>query len=145
MLYEVITIRWAVPTSLIWHCWLSSSRISRLNRRPLSIIASRSTTLLRFPFTPGILQTRAFIFLFRKTVPIPPLPACLSLTRITSYNVCYTKLLRSALLPTGQIYFSRRGTAIMCERSICERGSQENKCQRCGAPIPSSTERNNFV
>ena len=37
-------------------------------------------------------------------------PACLILIRITSYNVCYTKLLRSAVvLVTGFLYYKLTG------------------------------------
>jgi len=66
----------AVPTCLIWHCLASSSRISLLNLRPLSIIGLKITTLFRFPLTPGILQTIAFISCYGKLyLYLPSLPA----------------------------------------------------------------------
>ena len=45
-------------------------------------MAFMSTTLFKFPLTPGTLQTSAFIFLSLKTVPIPPRPACFRRTNL---------------------------------------------------------------
>ena len=74
----MISTRWAVPQVLIRHCWESRETISLCNFSPLSWITFKSAGSLRREFNPENLTTTALILLSLKTVPIPPLPACLS-------------------------------------------------------------------
>ena len=84
----MISIRCVVPTIAIWCCFGSRVLISLLYAVPTCLRRSKSAGLFDFAVKLENFATIAFTFLFRRTVPVPPLPACLYLTtlRVKSYH-----------------------------------------------------------
>ena len=74
---SMMTGRWPVPITRILFCTLSSSRISPECSLPTFLTASSSAGPFMSMVILFSLHTNALMFLFLKTEPIPPRPACL--------------------------------------------------------------------
>ena len=84
----MMSTKCVVPTTAISCCFGSSILISLLYAVPTCLRRSKSAGLFILPVKLENLATMALTFLFRRTVPVPPLPACLYLTilRDESYH-----------------------------------------------------------
>ncbi len=74
----MISTRCAVPILRILFCSSSKSWISFASTRPTLVVRGKSAAWFRSPFILKPCTTSALIFLSRKTMPMPPRPACFS-------------------------------------------------------------------